>query len=248
MAPTYDDIYLFWGPRPDSIRVCAERYARWLRDLGEIEPLFASWFQQGWSRREALKRPLAGTPDHIETLLAKRPTIRRENQGWAGTFWAPGPMEWGEWSGAQVDVRCGEGSPYVLNRTHLALPQAGPASERVATRDVMLRIFQCSIRAWEPHDGYVRSTEYANTLGPLAPDVIRGGWMVYFSREAGRIPPLPTPAEIIPVDDLGSIIVFTPEPFRGGDPEHVAWANHLVKLLSRAGLKVVTTPVVQRNP
>lgn len=63
--------------------------------------------------------------------------------------------------------------------------------------------------------------------------------MVYFSKAAGRVPPLPVPAEIVPVDDLGSIVVFTPEPFRGADPEHVAWANHLVDLLTKSGLKTV---------
>jgi hypothetical protein len=122
----------------------------------------------------------------------------------------------------------------------LDLPQAGPAYERIATRDVMLRLFQCSVRAWEPHDGYIQSYKYWTTLPKRAPDVIWGGWMVYFSRAAGRIPPLPTPAEIIPVDDLGSIVIYTPEPFRGDDPEHVAWANHLSKLLSRAGVRVVS--------
>jgi hypothetical protein len=101
----------------------------------------------------------------------------------------------------------------------------------------MLPLFECCIRAWEPHDGFVMSNKYWKDLPPRGPGVIWGGWMIYFSREAGRIPPLPSPAEIIPVDDLGHIIVFTPEPFREEDPEHVAWANHLTELLVKAGLK-----------
>jgi hypothetical protein len=126
-----------------------------------------------------------------------------------------------------------------MNSAHLKFPQAGPVAERIATREVMMPLFECSIRAWDPHDGYVESYGYKKTLPPRrAADNIWGGWMIYFSREAGRIPPLPAPAEIVPVDDLGHIIVFTPEPFREDDPEHVAWANHLLKLLSRAGLKV----------
>lgn len=235
MVPVYD-IYLYWGPRPEPVDACAERYARWLQDLGSIEPIFEKWFQLGRSRREALKKPVIATTEHLEQLLADSPSFPDMSAGWDETFWAPGTVKWED---AQVAVYCGDDSPHGLNTAHLDLPGAGPAAERIASRDVMLRLFQCSVRAWEPHDGLVRSFQYWKTLPERAPDVLWGGWMVYFSREAGRVPPLPVPAEIVPVDDLGTIIIFTPEPFRGDDPEHVAWANHLVELLSKAGLKVV---------
>jgi len=237
MAEIYDDISAYWERRPETVCACAERYARWLRDLGKIEPFFATWYRLGRSRRDALKRKVIPTADHIEQLLAESPTFSKSRPGWGEWFWTPGSVKWGD---AKVEVFCGDDGPHALNTAHLRLPGAGPAAERIATREVMLPLFECTIRAWEPHDGHVKSFKYWKTLPPRGPGVIWGGWMIYFSREAGRIPPLPAPAEIIPVDDLGHIIVFTPEPFREDDPEHVAWANHLTELLSKAGLQMAT--------
>jgi hypothetical protein len=237
MAPTYDDISVYWRRRSETVRACAERYARWLRDLERIEPFFATWYRQGWSRRDAVKEKVTPTADYIEPILAASPIFSRSKPGWYKAFWTPGSVKGGD---AKVEVSCGDDDLHALNTAHIELPHAGPAAKRIATREVMLPLFEYSIRAWEPHDGYVKSFQYWKNLPPRGPGVIWGGWMIYFSREAGRIPPLPAPAEIIPVDNLGHIIVYTPEPFREEDPEHIAWANHLSELLSKAGLKMAT--------
>jgi hypothetical protein len=69
-----DQIFLYWGPRPESVHACAERYARWLRDLAAIEPFFTTWYELGWSRRDALRKPVVPTTEHLERLLAASPT------------------------------------------------------------------------------------------------------------------------------------------------------------------------------
>nr|WP_257792445.1 immunity 52 family protein [Myxococcus xanthus] len=62
------------------------------------------------------------------------------------------------------------------------------------------------------------------------------GWVTYFARARGVVPPLPAPVRIEPVEDKGTLIVLTPERFTVSDPEHVALSRRVRDLLSRAGL------------
>ena len=61
------------------------------------------------------------------------------------------------------------------------------------------------------------------------------GWVTYLSRRLGRVPPLPAPVRIEPVEDKGTLIILTPERFTASNPEHVALAERVRELLDRAG-------------
>lgn len=50
----------------------------------------------------------------------------------------------------------------------------------------------------------------------------RVGWFTYLSRSLGALPSIPPPTEVIPVDDLGWILVAQPEPVDESNPEHQA--------------------------
>jgi hypothetical protein len=62
------------------------------------------------------------------------------------------------------------------------------------------------------------------------------GWVMYFSRLQGTVPPLPAPVRIEPVEDRGALVILTPERFTAANPEHVALAARVHALLNRAGL------------
>ncbi|MCY1041577.1 Imm52 family immunity protein [Corallococcus sp. bb12-1] len=50
------------------------------------------------------------------------------------------------------------------------------------------------------------------------------------------MPPLPAPVRVEPVEALGTLIILTPERFTVTNPEHVALAAQVRKLLDHAGL------------
>jgi hypothetical protein len=62
------------------------------------------------------------------------------------------------------------------------------------------------------------------------------GWVVYFARWRGVLPPLPAPVRIEPVENQGSLVILTPKKFTASNPEHVALAARVHELLTRAGL------------
>nr|WP_301340943.1 immunity 52 family protein [Corallococcus carmarthensis] len=75
-----------------------------------------------------------------------------------------------------------------------------------------------------------RKMDEDNRAGPWV------GWVTYFSKQRGTVPPLPAPVRIEPVEDKGTLIVLTPERFTVANPEHVALARRVRELLTRAGL------------
>lgn len=50
----------------------------------------------------------------------------------------------------------------------------------------------------------------------------RVGWLTYLSRALGPLPVIPPPTTVIPVDDLGWILVAQPEPVDPRNPDHQA--------------------------
>jgi len=48
------------------------------------------------------------------------------------------------------------------------------------------------------------------------------GWLTYLSRSLGPLPSIPPPTQVVPVDDLGWILVAQPDPVDEAKPEHQA--------------------------
>nr|WP_233261572.1 Imm52 family immunity protein [Vitiosangium sp. GDMCC 1.1324] len=134
-----------------------------------------------------------------------------------------------------VMLRCGSAASFAPNRCFLYLPWAGPEMERVLTTPVLTEVMRAMVLAWEPDDGSVFSDAYQKLRNePVGPP--RTGWLMYFSRRRGEVPPLPAPVRVEPVEDKGSLVILTPERFNGHDPAHVALADEVRGLLDRAGL------------
>jgi len=62
------------------------------------------------------------------------------------------------------------------------------------------------------------------------------GWMTYVAHHRGRVPVLPPPVRIEPVENKGTLIVLTQERFTITNPDHVELARHVRELLDHAGL------------
>nr|WP_224361706.1 immunity 52 family protein [Hyalangium versicolor] len=92
--------------------------------------------------------------------------------------------------------------------------------------------------AWDPDWGVAISHDHRDIIDQKSPEVWIG-WVTYLSRRLGRVPPLPAPVRIEPVEDKGALVILTPERFTASNPEHVALAERVRELLDRAGLLTV---------
>jgi hypothetical protein len=90
--------------------------------------------------------------------------------------------------------------------------------------------------AWEPEWSIATSQVHRDEVLKLSKAGTFVGWVMYFARSRGTLPPLPAPVRTEPVGDKGTLVILTPERFTASNPEHVALAARVQELLVGSGL------------
>ena len=241
MIETYY-IGAYWGARKEDAEACARRTAACVQLLAPVDPLFASWFKGSRSLKQSLQRPLELELSSLQQYIQRE--IMRDSRR--------KPMEQlgfsvGLWNGRQggnhawLSIACGGYSEVTGNRCVLDAPDEGPGSERVLTAPFQVAALRAIATAWDPDWGAAISNVHRDIIEKKSPDVWVG-WVTYLSRRLGRVPPLPAPVRIEPVEDKGALVILTPERFTASNPEHVALAERVRELLDRAGLLKAPVP------
>jgi hypothetical protein len=234
---------VYWPGRKESAEECARRAEVFFRLLSQCDPLYARWFEQASSLKKALQ--LQFEPSY-ETLLRLFKS-RKYNEGAFGVSFSAWTGHERDGHGSSMMLSCGSGVTPPPNNCLLYLPDKGPGTERVLTASVLAELIRAMVLAWEPDDGGIISRGYQELRNqPVGPPRI--GWLMYFSRRRGDLPPLPAPVRVAPVEDKGTLIILTPERFNGHDPAHVALADQVRGLLDRAGLLKDLDDVVHTPP
>lgn len=238
MVETYY-IGAYWGARHEDAEACARRLEALVRLLAPVDPLFASWFKGSKSLKQSLQRPLElelpSLQKYIQrNLMRDDRRMPMEDMGFRVSLWN------GRQGGndAFLSIGCGGDWEQVSNRCVLDAYKEGPASERILTTPFQVQALRAMATAWDPDWGVGMSRAHRDIIGPKCPDVLVG-WVTYLSRRLGRVPPLPAPVRIEPVEDQGTLVILTPERFTVSNPEHVALAERVRELLDRAGLLTV---------
>jgi hypothetical protein len=146
------------------------------------------------------------------------------------------------WTGHEEDGRggvvmlgCGSAVTPPPNSCLLDLPSNGPEEQRVLSAAVLTEVMRALVLAWEPDWGGVISHAYQDMRSEPAGHP-RTGWLMYFSRRQGVLPPLPQPVRVESVEDKGTLVILTPERFTVDNPAHVALADEIRALLDREGV------------
>ncbi|WNG28780.1 hypothetical protein F0U62_35855 [Cystobacter fuscus] len=230
----------YWGPRKESPEECARRAEAFLSAVANVDVSFSRWFQQGKSRKDALSRPIEPTREALEKLIGRGRDRQFEDLGYS--VWA--------WNGVCVDCQdiglnfsCGAYSEAVSNVCVCTLPTRGPNSERVLSVPVLTGLLRSMVLAWEPDFALATSSMLHDKVAPKNSAETFMGWLMYFPRSRGTVPPLPAPVRIEPMEDKGMLVILTPDLLTVSNPEHVELAQRVHGLLDRAGLlKPIITP------
>ncbi|AFE03764.1 hypothetical protein COCOR_00886 [Corallococcus coralloides DSM 2259] len=229
----------YWGTRREVPEDCGRRTARLLELLAPCDPFLAHWYKPTRSLKDARKFPLLPSDMPTLTEMFRRGVNREkgkpviEKLGFSVTFGNGG----GAYDSSDLSILCGCYSEVVPNCCVLSLPTLGrsPNAERVISAPVLTHAVRSMALAMDPDWAVAMSQAYRGM-----DDEDRGGpwvgWVTYFSKQRGTVPPLPAPVRIEPVEDKGTLIVLTPERFTVANPEHVALARRVRELLTRAGL------------
>lgn len=220
----------YWTVRPESLEVSAQRAATFFQLLSRCDPVFARWFEQADSQRQALKLQFEPT---LETFLRFFKKKRYQDLG---------GYDFGAWTGhkeghgSMVLLCTGLDSELLTNSCVIWLPSDEPEYSHVLTPSVLAEVMRALTLAWEPEWGVVVSDQLRSKLTKKPAEETFVGWLTYLSRYRGTVPPLPAPARIEPVEDRGTLITLSPERLSGSNPEHVALAERTQARLRKAGL------------
>lgn len=243
-AETWPETYdacAYWGARKELPEECAQRAMVFLGSLAACDPLLAHWNKTPKPRGRGRKTPLM--PPELSALTdAFRRGVNREPGGPAleELGLTVSAYNDGDRQGfASLTMRCGghgQSRSTTTNACVLSLPSTGADADRLLTMPVLTNIVRSMVAAWEPDWALAGSSAYRMQYREpdMAPFSL--GWVTYLSHRLGKVPPLPAPVRIEPVEDRGMMIVLTSERFTVANPEHVALARRVRELLSRAGL------------
>jgi Immunity protein 52 len=238
---TYPETYYagaYWGPRKESAEECARRAVGFLNLLASCDPLLATWNKIPKPRGKGRKTPLM-PPDMATLTEAFRRGVNREPGGPAIedlglSVSAYNDGERGEF--VYLRMLCGSYARSISNVCLLDLPSRGASAERLTTAPLLTNVVRSMVSGWEPDWAMAGSTAYRKFDGEPNSSPFFLNWLTYLSHRLGRVPPLPAPVRIEPVEDRGTLIILTPERFTMANPEHVALARRVRELLARAGL------------
>lgn len=228
----------YWGARRESPEECARRTALLLNLLAPCDPFLAHWYKPSRSRKDVRKHPLMPPDVPMLTELFRR-GVNREKGGpvfedLGFTFWFGNGGSGAD--SADLRITCGGYSDAVSNSCVMPLPWKGPNAERILTASVLEGVVRAMALAWEPDWAVATSWHHRKLLAEQVSAGTFVGWVTYFSRHRGTVPPLPAPARIDCVEDKGTLLILTPDRFTASNPEHVALAEQVRELLDRAGL------------
>jgi hypothetical protein len=234
---------VYWGVRKETAMECAQRARNFFEALSTCDPSFGQWYTI--AKRKADKDRARGLPGlpvdtsdvaQLEALFQRgrnRTDVGRKVIEELGF----GLMAWNSKKGETLlQINCGTYSPHSTNVCKADLPSEGPSAERLLDAPALARVLTTMARGWDPDYGVATSHEVTQLLPRTPLHEADVGWVMYFSRRRGRVPPLPAPVRIEPVGTEGTLVTLTPERFTAANPEHVALALRVRELLGRAGL------------
>jgi hypothetical protein len=232
---------VYWGCRVESAEECARRAETFFRLLSRCDPIYTRWYEKADSRKKALQLQFEPTAETFVRFFKKR-SYKLAKVGFIFGAWT-GHAE--DERGGAVSIKCGYDARGTSNSCVLDLPDETPGTERVLTLPVLTEIMRTMVVAWEPDWGVVTSSDFRDAVSKAGNAGTFVGWMTYFSRQRGVVPPLPGPVRIEPLEDKGMLVILTPECAVSSNPEHVSLGQRVQELLARKGL---LEPVIHWPP
>jgi hypothetical protein len=221
----------YWLARQETAEDCARRAEAFFRLLTPCDPSLTYWFAKGWTLDAARKNRFEPKMEEFLGVFHQQKT-QGPKGGFSLEVWN-GEMDE---SASSISLHCADTSKWVSNVCLVDLPDKGVAAERLLQVSVLTRILRGVVVIWEPEWAVVTSSSLRNMQTESGEAGTFVGWITYFSHRRGRVPPLPFPVQVEPVEDKGSLVILTPERFSTSNSAHVALAHHVAEQLARADL------------
>jgi hypothetical protein len=228
----------YWKTRREGVETCARRAELFFALLARCDPTLRQWYRSGRvTRRSPLPQVRTDDVENLKEHLLRgrhRADLDKsvmEEMGFTLSVWNKYP----DASSTKIRICCGAYARFTSNVCLIEPPSEGEASERMLSLPMLEQLLECAAKAWDPDWGTVTTYQFSEALSQDDNEV-QMGWLMYFARRWGTVPPLPAPVRIEPVGALGTLIVLSPERLSVSNPEQLALGQRIRELLDRAGL------------
>ncbi|HEV8271198.1 MAG TPA: Imm52 family immunity protein [Chitinophagaceae bacterium] len=174
-----DSFYLgaYWAQRKENLDIVVNKTISFLQGLARVDTQFLNWYEQGYSKKEALSKKIIVDKENIETLYKK--SFKKndlDNEGFSKIGYSIGM-----WSGHQeeysssVSINCGHSSKFFSNSCVITIPIEGEQKERLLSLIKQKELLNLLIKNWEPKNIILSSNKLKNEIGT---DEV--GWVSYY--------------------------------------------------------------------
>lgn len=173
----------YWGDRPTTPELAAERLAGCLERLGGIDEALERWFEQGRSRSTA-KTPIPRDVKSLAAVIARgvnRTDSTREpipQLGWHFGMWNRARPE----VGLSGSVGAYSAKNGILNSSVLRFDPYHEEVLRLYDPSVAHRIFEAIVESWEPDNAIWATSKLYEAQEPGQSEPVVG-WMTYVKSE-----------------------------------------------------------------
>jgi len=224
----------YWEDLEASIDSCIERIVLYLSELNRIDPIFSNWFLPSKSAASTLRNKIPINTESVKAVVRK---AINEKMGYRITLWN-GELDSEKES--QVRIRCGIHASVmgVINSCVLRLPMMDISKASQFSMEELQELIVLTVKTWDPGWAIVTSDKLREVVFSKGKPVSRQpypGYFLYLPKERGEIPTLPHPAQVVPIEGKGNLIVTVNDSFKTA-AEYDGWIIDISDILRSKNL------------
>ncbi|HEV7621009.1 MAG TPA: Imm52 family immunity protein [Flavisolibacter sp.] len=174
-----DSFYLgaYWTQRKEGLDIVVSKTLSFMHELVKLDEQFFNWYEQGYTKKEALSKKIIIDKEYIEKLYKK--SVKKNDLGSDGFSKIGYSIDL--WSGHQeeysssLSINCGHSSKYFSNCCVITMPSDGRQKERLLSLVKQKELFDLLIKSWNPDNIILSSNRLKNEIGT---DEV--GWITYY--------------------------------------------------------------------
>ncbi|MFS8065551.1 MAG: Imm52 family immunity protein [Byssovorax sp.] len=236
MSRTVFKIGFYWGVRPASLPSSAREAQAFLSQLRGVLPGLGSW---------SVLTVAGGAPAACSSEAQVAARLAAGEQKYKlgaheGTFYKErffSPQEPRTGCTMTLGLTLDSDAVWFRNSVELEIPDS--RALRAAAPAAFVETFRIGAASFHPRWGILATEQQGVTFPSIASPSLGEaavGWMSYLSAELGAVPPLPPPAQVIPLGKMGSVVLARPFPWDTDVEAHRDSVTTVRAALKAAGL------------
>jgi hypothetical protein len=221
----------YWGRRAESAEQCAKRAETFFSLLAACHGDYGHWYEQANSTKHAPQLEFEPAYDTFVRFFKKK-KYQAGDDGFSFGAWTGHSNN----QGGMILLGCGASDEGATNLAQLYFPSEPPGKDRLATLPVVTGVMRALALAWEPEWAVATPRDFRDRLSEAGLPGTFVGWLTYYSRQWGAVPPLPEPVQVAQVEDKGALVVLSPERVDGASEKDVVLGGRIQQILQGSGL------------